>query len=110
MQNFLHTCVCTPLPILGVHPLGVWGPGLGQAVDCARRTTGGVGSLNNAWSHAGFFLLFSRMTFQPGCPLWSDICSKHLSGLRESEVDNRDKAQIQEPVGTGPPVAPWKVC
>uniref|UniRef100_A0A2K6TTN5 Immunoglobulin like domain containing receptor 2 n=1 Tax=Saimiri boliviensis boliviensis TaxID=39432 RepID=A0A2K6TTN5_SAIBB len=37
-----------------------------------------------------------RMTFQPGCPLWSDV---------KSDMDYRDKTQIQEPAGPGPSLA-----
>lgn len=36
-------------------------------------------SLTVVWFNVVPFLLFSRVTFQPECPLWSDVCFEDTS-------------------------------
>lgn len=44
------------------------------------------------------------MTFQPGCPLWSDVVNISLDD-EKSDMDYGDKTQIQEPADLGPSLA-----
>uniref|UniRef100_A0A4X1VA70 Immunoglobulin like domain containing receptor 2 n=1 Tax=Sus scrofa TaxID=9823 RepID=A0A4X1VA70_PIG len=53
-----------------------------------------------------------RVTFQPECPSWSDVCSQDISlDDWKSEAEHGNKTQIQEP--SGPDLlwpSPWKIC
>ncbi|XP_011835361.1 PREDICTED: immunoglobulin-like domain-containing receptor 2 [Mandrillus leucophaeus] len=44
------------------------------------------------------------MTFQPGCPLWSDVVNISLDD-KKSDMDYGDKTQIQESADPGPSLA-----
>lgn len=74
-------------------------------MDSAQRAICyGLFSLTSVWLNVGLFLLFPRMTFQPGCPLWSDVVNISLDD-EKSDMDYGDKTQIQEPADPGPSLA-----